>query len=202
MKVVLIGASGMAGSSILNELVKRGHQVTAVSRSPEKIRSYELVEAKYADINDTNKLIPLIKGHDAVISAVHFTDTHIDNLIEALKNTQVLRYLMVGGAGGLLLESGLRLVDDPQFPEHVKPEALAGINILEVLQKQTDLDWTVLSPSMIFKSGVRTGKFRLGKDELLLKDGISSISTEDYAIAMVDELENPKYRRQRFTVGY
>lgn len=202
MKVALIGASGMAGSSILNELVARGHQVTAISRSPEKIVQHEQIEARQADINNTAQLEPLLAGQDAVISAVHFTDTQIEYLLDALKKTAVPRYLMVGGAGGLSLASGQRLVDDPKFPEHVKPEALAGIAILETLRQQLDLNWTVLSPSMIFKSGERTGQFRLGKEELLLTDGMSHISTQDYAMALIDELEQPQHIRQRFTVGY
>ncbi|MCZ2961420.1 NAD(P)-dependent oxidoreductase [Acinetobacter nosocomialis] len=202
MKVALIGASGMAGSSILNELVTRGHQVTAIARSPEKIAQYQQVEARQADINDTAQLMPLLVEQDAVISAVHFTDTQIEHLLDALKETSVPRYLMVGGAGGLILESGQRLVDDPKFPEHVKPEALAGIAILETLRQEPELNWTVLSPSMIFKSGERTGQFRLGKEELLTKDGMSHISTQDYAVALIDELEKPQHIRERFTVGY
>lgn len=202
MKVALIGASGMAGSSILNELVGRGHQVTAIARSPEKIAQHELVDIRQADINNTEQLTPLLVGQDAVISAVHFTDTQIDHLLSALKQTNISRYLMVGGAGGLTLPSGQRLVDDPKFPEHVKPEALAGIAILETLRQEPDLNWTVLSPSMIFTTGLRTGQFRIGKDELLLKDGTSNISTQDYAIALIDELEKPQHLRQRFTVGY
>lgn len=202
MKVALIGASGMAGSSILNELVARGHQVTAIARSPEKIAQHEQVEVRQADINDTAQLTPLLKGQDAVISAVHFTDTQIGHLLDALKKTTVPRYLMVGGAGGLTLASGQRLVDNPKFPEHVKLEALAGIAILETLRQQPDLDWAVLSPSMIFKSGERTGQFCLGKEELLFKDGMSHISTQDYAVALIDELEQPQHIRQRFTVGY
>lgn len=109
MKVALIGASGMAGSSILNELVTRGHQVTAIARSPEKIAQYQQVEARQADINDTAQLMPLLVEQDAVISAVHFTDTQIEHLLDALKETSVPRYLMVGGAGGLILESGATL---------------------------------------------------------------------------------------------
>lgn len=202
MKVALIGASGMAGSSILHELVERGHQITAIVRSPEKIAQHTQVEARQANINDTAQLTPLIKGLDAVISAVHFTDTQIENLLSALKQAAVPRFLMVGGAGGLTLTSGKRLVDDPKFPEQVKPEALAGIAILDILRQQSDLNWTVLSPSMIFKSGERTGKFRLGQDELLMQDGLSSISTQDYAIALINELEQPQHICQRFTVGY
>lgn len=202
MKVALIGATGMAGSQILNELLARGHQVTAIVRSPERLYPDENVTAVQADINDTQALILVLQHQQAVISAVHFTEMHIEYLLDALKQAQVPRYLMVGGAGGLKV-AGQRLVDSEKFPAAVKPEALAGIAILERLQQSSDLAWTVLAPSMLFRSGERTGKFRLGKDDLLFNDqGESAISTQDYAIALVDELEHPQHIQQRFTVGY
>ncbi|WP_120429724.1 NAD(P)-dependent oxidoreductase [Acinetobacter baylyi] len=203
MKVVLIGATGMAGTAILNELITRGHEVLAIVRSPDKVPVHAQVTSFKADINDTQALVPILTGQDAVISAVHFTDTQIEHLLDALQQAKVKRYLMVGGAGGLLLPNGQRLVDSEKFPEQVKPEALAGIAILETLRQQFDLDWTVLSPSMIFKSGERTGQFRLGQEALLQDDhGMSHISTEDYAVALIDELESPQHLQQRFTVGY
>lgn len=202
MKVALIGASGMAGSRILNELLLRGHDVCAIVRHPDKITAQPRLQVVKADINNTSTLVPVLKGQDAVISAVHFTDTNIEHLIDALKQVGVKRYLIVGGAGGLNTADGKKLVESENFPEHVKPEALAGIKILERLKQEKDLDWTFLSPSLLFRPGEKTGEFRLGKDDLLLKDGQSAISAEDYAIALVNELEQPQHIQQRFTVGY
>jgi putative NADH-flavin reductase len=111
--------------------------------------------------------------------------------------------LVVGGAGSLEVESGGQLVDTPQFPAEYKPEASAGRDFLQVLRSEQELDWTFLSPSALFVPGERTGKFRLGEDQLLVDDsGESKISFEDYAIALIDELMTPQHSRQRFTVGY
>lgn len=203
MKVVLIGATGMAGSQILKELIERGHEIRAVVRSSERIFKHDQVTPYQADINDSLTLIPILTDQDAVISAVHFTDTRIECLIQAMKKAEVKRYLMVGGAGGLYLPNGERLVDSEKFPKQVRPEALAGIDILEKLRQENELEWTVLAPSMLFRPKQRTQKFRLGKDDLLFNQaGESEISVEDYAIALVDELECPQYIQQRFTVGY
>lgn len=114
----------------------------------------------------------------------------------------VKRYLVVGGAGSLLVAPGQRLVDQPDFPEAYKAEATKGADFLDLLKTVTDLDWTFLSPSMMFIPGERTGTFRLGKDDLLTNEQGSSISFADYAIALVDEVETPRHIRQRFTVGY
>jgi putative NADH-flavin reductase len=202
MKVALIGASGQAGSRLLAELTRRGHQVTAIARHPEKIAAGPGVTAKQGDVYDKTGLAALLKGHDAVISSVHFTasDPHI--LFDAVRASGVKRYFVVGGAGSLEVAPGKRLVDTPEFPAAYKAEATKGAEFLDLLRKVNDLDWTFLSPSMMFIPGERTGKFRLGKDELLSNEKGSSISFEDYAVAAVDELENPAHIRQRFTVGY
>jgi len=137
-----------------------------------------------------------------VISAVHFTASDLDTLIAAVRASGVKRYLVVGGAGSLEVAPGKRLVDTPEFPAIYKAEALKGADFLEKLRTVSDLDWTFLSPSALFVAGERTGKYRLGKDALLTNDKGSSISFEDYAIVMADEIEKPKHIRQRFTVGY
>ncbi|MGA8096591.1 MAG: NAD(P)-dependent oxidoreductase [Steroidobacteraceae bacterium] len=202
MKVALIGASGNAGSRILAELVRRGHQVLALVRHPEKVPALEGVAAVPAEANDVAALSNLLTGADAVVSSVKFKDTETQGLIEAVRRARVKRYLVVGGAGSLEVAPGLREVDSPEFPPHVRPEALKGAEFLDQLRR-SDLDWTFLSPSRIFFAGTRTGKFRLGNDQLLFdKAGKSSISLEDYAIALVDELERPRHIRARFTVGY
>ena len=202
MKVALIGASGQGGSRLLAELSRRGHQVTAIARNPEKISELPGVTAVKGDAFDKAGLVALIKGHDAVISAVHFTASDPKLLIEAVKESGVKRYFVVGGAGSLEVAPGVKLVDTPQFPAAYKPEATKGGEFLDLLRQEKRLDWTFLSPSAVIGPGERTGKFRLGKDQLLTNDKGSSISWEDYAIAAVDELEKPAHIRERFTVGY
>jgi uncharacterized protein len=202
MKVALIGASGQAGSRLLAELTRRGHRVTAIARHPEKIAASPLVTAKKGDVFDKEGLVPLLKGHDAVISSVRFAASDPKTLIEAVREAGVKRYFVVGGAGSLEVAPGVKLIDTAQFPAAYKPEAAKGGEFLDLLRHQHDLDWTFLSPAAMFVPGERTGKFRLGKDQLLTNDKGSSISFEDYAIAAVDELEKPGHIRQRFTVGY
>jgi putative NADH-flavin reductase len=202
MKVALIGASGQGGSRLLAELIRRGHQVTAIARQPDKIAADPGVTAKKGDVFDKAGLVHLLRGHDAVVSAVHFTASDPKLLIEAVKEAGVKRYFVVGGAGSLEVAPGVKLVDTPQFPAAHKAEATKGGEFLDLLRKEKALEWTFLSPSAMIGPGERTGKFRLGKDQLLTNDKGSSISWEDYAIAAVDELEKPAHVRQRFTVGY
>jgi len=202
MKIALIGASGQVGTRLLQELSDRGHAITAIARNPDKIAKLPGVTAVKGDVFDKDGLAALIKGHDAVISAVHFTASDLDTLIAAVRASGVKRYLVVGGAGSLEVAPGKRLVDTPEFPAIYKAEALKGADFLEKLRTISDLDWTFLSPSALFVAGERTGKYRLGKDALLTNDKGSSISFEDYAIVMADEIEKPKHIRQRFTVGY
>ena len=201
-KIALIGASGNAGSRILKELSDRGHQVTAIARNPEKIASLPNVVAKKGDVFDQAGLSELLKGHDTVISAVHFTASDPVTLIEAVRASGVSRYLVVGGAGSLEIAPGQRVVDLPDFPVAYKAEATKGAEFLDRLKGEKQLDWTFLSPSAEFVPGERTGKFRIGKDSLLSNEAGSRISFEDYAIALVDEIEKPQHSRQRFTVGY
>ncbi|GKW26112.1 3-beta hydroxysteroid dehydrogenase [Pectobacterium carotovorum subsp. carotovorum] len=200
--IALIGASGDAGSRILKELSDRGHTVTAIARHPEKIASLPNVTAKQGDALDSDALVALFKGHDAVVSAVKFGSSEPAILIAAVKAAGVKRYLVVGGAGSLEIAPGQRLIDQPDFPDAYRPEASRGAAFLDLLKQEKDLDWSFLSPSAEFVPGQRTGKFRLGKDTLLSNDKGSSISFEDYAVALVDEIENPAHTRQRFTVGY
>lgn len=201
-KIALIGASGNAGSRILKELSDRGHQVTAIARNPEKIAALPNVVAKKGDVFDQAALSELLRGHDAVISSVHFTASDPATLIEAVRASGVQRYLVVGGAGSLEIAPGKRVVDLPDFPAAYKAEATKGAEFLDRLKQEKQLDWTFLSPSAEFVPGERTGKFRIGRDNLLSNDEGSRISFEDYAIVLVDEIEKPQHSRQRFTVGY
>jgi putative NADH-flavin reductase len=202
MKIALIGATGNAGSRILIELSRRGHGITAIARHPGKLPALPGVIPSQADAGDVAGLAAAIEGHDAVISAVHFTASDPRKLIAAVHQAGVPRYLVVGGAGSLEVAPGVKLIDTPQFPAIYKAEAAAGGAFLDLLRQEAALDWTFLSPSAVFAPGERTGKFRLGRDQLLTNDKGSSISFEDYAVALADEIEKPAHSRQRFTVGY
>ncbi|PZN94490.1 MAG: 3-beta hydroxysteroid dehydrogenase [Hyphomicrobiales bacterium] len=203
MKIALIGATGFIGSRILTELVSRGHAVTAIVRNPDKVPALDGVAAVKGDIFDKDGLATLLAGHEAVISSVHYLASDPDALLGAVKQSGAKRYLVVGGAGSLEVAPGVKLVDTPEFPAIYLDEARKGGAYLDLLKQETALDWTFLSPSAIIAPGERTGRFRLGLDELLIDgNGDSRISAEDYAIALVDELEKPAHSRKRFTVGY
>ena len=203
MKIAVIGASGNAGSRISAELARRGHSVTAIARNPEKIAAQANVTPTRGDVMDQAGLARLLAGHDAAISSVHFLASDPAKLIGAAKESKVGRYLVVGGAGSLEVAPGVRLVTTPGFPVAYKAEAEKGAAFLDLLQAERELNWTFLSPSALFTAGERTGKFRLGNDQLLTSaDGKSSISFEDFAVALADEIERPAHIRARFTVGY
>jgi putative NADH-flavin reductase len=208
MKVVLYGASGTIGSRILRELLARGHAVTAVVRDPAKISEPQAV-VRAGNVLDPASVAATAAGADAAISAFAPPADDPPKVIEAtrslvagLKKAGVSRFLMVGGAGSLRVATGEQLVDLPDFPPAWQGIALAHRDALDVL-RQSGLDWTSFSPPALIEPGERTGEFRLGKDDLVADaKGESRISAEDYAIAMVDELENPRHVRQRFTIGY
>lgn len=202
MKIALIGASGDVGLRLVAELTRRGHSVTEIARDASKIAPVDKVTAVAADLFDTPALVEALRGHDAAISSVHFTVSDPDKLIDAVKAAGVNRYLVVGGAGSLEVAPGELLVNTPDFPAQYRDEALGGVAFLERLRSETALDWTFLSPSALLLPGERTGKFRLGHDQLLVGDQGSRISFEDFAVAVVDEIEWPENVRQRFTVGY
>ena len=203
MKIAVIGASGNAGSRITAELAGRGHRVTAIARHPERIAARANVTPTKGDVMDQAGLVRLLAGHDAVISAVHFLDSDPVRLIAAVRESKAGRYLVVGGAGSLEVAPGVRLVTTPGFPVAYKAEAEKGAAFLDLLRAERELNWTFLSPSALFTAGERTGKFRLGTDQLLTApDGKSWISFEDFALALADEIEHPVHIRRRFTVGY
>jgi putative NADH-flavin reductase len=203
MKIAVIGASGNAGSRISAELARRGHSVTAIARNPEKIAVQANVTPAKGDAMDQAGLARLLAGHDAAISSVHFLASDPAKLIGAAKESKVGRYLVVGCAGSLEVAPGVRLVTTPGFPVAYKAEAEKGAAFLDLLRAEKELNWTFLSPSALFVAGERTGKFRLGTDQLLTAaDGKSSISFEDFAVALADEIERPAHIRQRFTIGY
>ena len=203
MKIAVTGASGQAGSRITAELARRGHAVTAIARNPDRIERQANVTAVKGDLFDQAGLARLWAGHDAAVSSVHFLASDPDKLIGAARDSRVGRYLVVGGAGSLEVAPGVRLVTTPGFPPQYKAEAEKGAAFLDLLRQQKDLNWTFLSPSALFVAGERTGKFRLGTDQLLTAaDGKSWISFEDFAVALADEIERPAHLKTRFTVGY
>jgi len=203
MKIALIGASGNIGSQILNEARSRGHVVTAIARHPEKIAVAPGVTPARGDIGEPDKLANTLRGHEAIVSSVRFRMFKPEQLLAAVRDSGVKRLIMVGGAGTLEVRPGVALIDTPEFPAAAKEEAEAGRAALNMLRRNSDLDWTFLSPSAVIGPGERSGTFRLGGDQLLVgSDGKSRISIPDYAIALVDELEQRRHVRQRFTVGY
>ncbi|MBV4530278.1 NAD(P)-dependent oxidoreductase [Pseudomonas sp. SWRI107] len=202
-KIAIIGATGRAGSQLLEEALRRGHSVVAIARDPSVLQGREGVTVKALDAKDSAALQAAIAGTDAVLSAAHFATLAPQAIIEPVKRAGVKRLLVVGGAGSLLLPSGQRVIDSPDFPEAYKAEATAGAQFLETLRQEPALDWTFLSPSAEFVEGERSGGYVLGKDHLLIgADGRSWITFADYAIALLDELEKPAHSRARFTVGY
>jgi putative NADH-flavin reductase len=202
--IAIIGISGRVGSRIANELLARAHTVTGIARNIDKVQPRPGLTLKQADATRLDALVPLLRGHDAVVSATHFVGG-IDaaTAVAAAKQADVPRLLVVGGAGSLEIASGQALVDTPEFPAAYKAEALAGRSFLQVLRAEKDLDWTFLSPSALLEPGERIGRYRTGRDQLLADaNGKSWISMEDYAVAMADEIEKAAHPRQRFTVGY
>ena len=209
MKVVLYGATGKAGSVILKELVDRGHTVVAAARAPEKVQKLKNVTAVQDDLSNPAKTASIVKDADAIVSAYGPPPDDAgqiigatDRLVKGIQQAGGPRLIVVGGAGSLFVAPGVTVRQSGHLPEEWIPITDAHIQVLRNL-KQSSIDWTYFSPAAFFEPGERTGKFRLGKDDLVTDaQGNSRISFEDYAIALVDELENPKHRRERFTIGY
>jgi uncharacterized protein len=208
MNVVLYGATGKSGIRILTELLARNHNVTAVARNPVGLPAN--VKTVKDDLSDVNKIASLISGSDAVISAyappADDTDQLLgvtERLIEAVRKAgKNIRLIVVGGAGSLEVAPGVTVLKSGHIPSEWVPIATSHQKALELL-KQSDINWTCFSPAGFFEPGKRTGKFRLDTDKLVADaQGNSRISMEDYAIALVDELEKPAHERARFTIGY
>jgi putative NADH-flavin reductase len=208
MNVVLFGASGMIGSRVLQELLSRGHHVTAVARNPEKVTNAGVKTVK-GDVNNEANVAAIAEGADVVISAIAPPQGHEEDLVNStkallagMKRAGANRVIVVGGAGSLEVAPGVQLVNVPNFPAEYKAIAIAHRDALAVV-KESDLDWTYLSPAAVITPGERTGKFRLGGTKLVADaKGESRISAEDYAVVLVDELEHPKHLRQQFTAAY
>lgn len=210
MKIALFGSTGRIGSRILNEALERGHQVTAVVRdASQQTAKRPNLNFRTGDILKPESVAIATKGNDVVISAygpgagdANQITTAAKALLEGVGTNQPMRLIVVGGAGALEVNPGVQLLDAPGFPPAYKKLALAHRDALGVI-RQAPFDWTYVSPSAEIDEGVQTGRFRTGKDQLLVdQHGRSSISMEDFAVAILDEVENPNFSRDRFTVGY
>ena len=216
MKVVLIGATGFVGSAILKEALSRGHEVTAIARHPEKIKTQNNLTIVKGDVMDTDKLSETLKGNDVVVSAYNPGWTNPDIYNEFLKGSQsiqkavkksgVKRYIVNGGAGSLFLAPNVQLIDTPEFPDEFKPGAGAARDYLNILKNENQLEWTFVSPAIEMNPGTpheRKGTYRTGLDNPVFdSNNKSRISVEDLAVAVIDEVEHSKHIRVRFTVGY
>lgn len=217
MNIVLIGATGFVGSAVLEELLQRGHQVTAVARQAGKLTGREGLRPVAADVMDAGAVAGVAAGHDAVVSTFNPGWDHPDlyeqflrgsqAITEGVRQSGVKRLLVVGGAGSLFVAPGVQMVDTPAFLDHVPPNVVPGAkaarDVLTGLRSETQLDWTYLSPPALLAPGERTGNYRLGGEELLMNGPQpAGISVADLAVALVDELENPRHLRARFTVAH
>lgn len=214
-KIVLIGASGFVGSAIMREALNRDFHVTAVVRNPDRIKVvHENLKVVKTDVSSLDGVAAVCKGADAVISAFNpgWSNPNIYKetievyltIIDGVKRAGVDRFLMVGGAGSLFIAPGVRLMDSGEVPEAILPgvKALAEF-YLTFLKKEKEVDWVFFSPAAELFSGVRSGRYCLGKDDMITDIvGNSRISVEDYAVAMIDELEKPAHHHERFTIGY
>lgn len=214
-KTALIGASGFVGSAILNELLNRGYEVEALVRNPKnvKVTNPHLI-IKQVDVSDTDTLTKMLKGYDTVISAYNpgwsnpdiymLTLQNYPRIVEAAKAAGVKRLLIVGGAGTLFCAPGLRVVDSGVIPQEIMGGVKSlGEFYLDTLIKENGIDWVFFSPAGSLEPGTATGKYRLGKDNLIVDaQGNSRITVGDYAHAMVNELESPLHHKERFTIGY
>lgn len=214
-KIVIIGATGYVGSAILKEALGRGHQVKAIVRDPSKLTLiYPHLKVVGGSVTDTDFLSRELAKSDAVISAFNpgWSNPNIyeetlegyGSILCAVRNSGVHRFLMVGGAGSLLVAPGRLLMDEPDVPKKLLPGIRGMAKVYtDLLLPEKSVDWVFLSPAANMAPGERTGKFRLGKDELIVDEsGDSNISVEDFAVAMIDELEQEKHHQERFTLGY
>ncbi|HET8910815.1 MAG TPA: NAD(P)-dependent oxidoreductase [Ktedonobacteraceae bacterium] len=211
MKIALFGATGMIGQRVAREALERGHDVTAIARHPEKINiTHPHLTTLALDSREQDYIAKAVSGHDIVVNAIGPSNSEPSSilvevanaLVEGLKLADVDRLLVSGGAGSLEVSPGVRLVDTPDFPAGWKDVALAHCEALAIYQASS-LDWTYLSPAAMIAPGERTGKFRTGTDGVLAdEEGLSNISVEDFAIALVDEIEAPRFIRRQFTVAY
>ncbi len=214
VKIVIFGATGNVGRKVVAEALARGHQVTAVSRNPQKMEPQAGVIQVQGEVSDPASVAQVIAGSNAVISTVgpenmnknpEVLETAIHSLLSGLERAKIVRLLVLGGTGTLEIAPGLLFMDNPEFPDFIKPVAQAHLRVLQILQNEapTEIEWTYFTPG-ITQAGERTGKYRVGKDQLLVDQAgnPSVIAWEDMAVAMLDELEKPQHLRERITIAY
>lgn len=214
MKIALIGGTGFVGSALLEELLRRGHEVTALARNPGKFTARPGLSVVAADALQSAEVAHAVEGHDAVISAYNpgwqeprIHDVFLQGtraIVDGVKRSGVKRLLLVGGAGSLNIAPGVQLVDTPEFPAAWKQGALAAREALNLIRTETSLDWTFVSPAVALTPGERRGAFRIGGDEVLMDANgqPAGISVADLAVAIVDEIETPRHVQRRFTAAY
>lgn len=213
MKLVLFGATGHIGHAILDEALARGHDVTAIVRDASRLKQqHDRLHVVVGTVEQPAIWLAYAKHADAVIASLSprrdgNSDTlpnAAQTLLDTLNGTNLKRLLWVGGAGSLETAPGVRVIDDPHFPEAWKPEAQAQARALDVFRaSKADVEWTFISPAALIEDGERTGKYRVGGDKLLVDDkGVSRITVPDYAVALLDRLEKHDALRQRITVAY
>ncbi|WP_115717068.1 NAD(P)-dependent oxidoreductase [Gallaecimonas mangrovi] len=212
MKIALIGASGFIGSALRAEALSRGHSVTALVSRPERLDTEPGLYIVKVDVQDTKALTEQLRDFDAVLSAFSghaqqdvqgYFAKGFDSILTAAKDAAAKRLLVVGGAGSLEVAPGQLLIDTPSFPAEYKATAEGARYALNQLRAQSAVTWTMLSPAAIIAPGERSGQYRLGSDQLLLDaEGNSQISVQDFAKAMIDELESPAHLNRRFTLAY
>lgn len=213
MNIALIGATGFVGSAVLDELLQRGHRVTALARQPAKLAARDRLTVQAADAQDAAQVAQAVAGCDAVVSAYNpgwtVPDIHDQFLAgtraiyAGVRASGVRRLLVVGGAGSLFVAPGVQLVDTTEFPAEYKAGALAAREALNLIRQENTLDWTFLSPPILLAPGERTGRYRVGADAPLMNGAQpGGISVKDLAVAIVDELETPRHVQQRFTVAH
>lgn len=214
MKIILFAAGGNIGQRIAREATSRGHAVTAAVREPARFGRFQgIVEVVQADATNAASVAAGAQGVDAILSAVgpNANGQSADVLVQSARGlvagarlAGVKRLIALGGAGSLEVAPGVAAVDTPHFPAEWKPNALAQRDALAVYRADAgDLDWTYISPAAIIAPGERTGRYRVGFEQMLFDDkGESKISIEDYAVAMIDELEKAGHIRKRITVAY
>lgn len=198
----LVGASGNIGACILDEAIARGHAVIGVARNPDNIAARAGLAIVAGDIADPASLAPSLADADVLVVSLRWT---IDPamVIETARLAGIDRLIAVVGAGSLDAGDGRRVLDTPEFPAAWRPGSEAAARALDVLRGETGIDWVAVSPSLNIEPGARTGVFRVGGDTLLkTPDGESRISREDFAVAILDEIETCSHHRERITVGY
>lgn len=218
MKISLIGATGYVGNAILNELLERNYEVTAIARNTDKIAyDYKNLQKKNVDIFNENELAEILGGSDAIVSAYNpgWTNPNIHedylkgaaSIQNAVEKSGVKKFIVIGGAGTLKI-NGNYIVDGPDFPKEIYPGASAVRKyFVDTLSKNETLDWEFFSPAlemnMFSGEKEKTGKYRLGTDSPVFDaEGRSRHSVQDLAVAIADELENKKFNRQIFTAAY